>query len=240
MNRIKKRNKMKERQLHSHYEHSPFHSQTVTTYEGNEERGHPLFRKDIMLLKTLIAALLFIAVAIIYRYPSSNLDSARQMISSAMETELQFAFVTDWYEDTFGKPLAFFPSDKEKLGNDDVLQVSGDYILPVKGRIIEDYATNGTGIIVQTDAGSSAYAVEEGTILYAGIKEGYGNTVIIQHKDRSETWYGNLGAIDVKVYSMISKGEKLGVLNEEGTLFFGMKKADDDEFVDPSQVITVE
>lgn len=240
MNRIKKRNKMKERQLHSRYEHSPFQSQSVTTYEANEERGHPLFRKDIMLLKTLIAALLFISVSIIYRYPSSNLDSARQMISSAMQTELQFAFVTDWYEDTFGKPLAFFPSDKAKMDNENVLQVSGDYILPVKGKIIEDYVTNGKGIIVQTDVGGSAYAVEEGTILYAGIKEDYGNTVIIQHKDKSETWYGHLEAIDVKVYSSISKGEKLGVLNDEGTLFFGMKKADDDQFVDPSQVITVE
>ena len=240
INRIKKRNKMKERQQHSRYEHSPFQSQSVTSYEANEERGHPLFRKDIMLLKTLIAALLFIAVAIIYRYPSSNLDSTRQVISSAMETELQFAFVTDWYEDTFGKPLAFFPSDKSEIDNDGVLQVSGDYILPVKGKIIEDYVTNGTGIIVQTDADNSAYAVEEGTVIFAGLKEDYGNTVIIQHKDQSETWYGNLEAIDVKVYSLISKGEKLGGLNEKGTLFFGMKKADDDQFVDPSQVIPVE
>lgn len=191
-------------------------------------------------MKTLIAALLFIAVAIIYRYPSSSFDSARQMISSTMETELQFALVTDWYEDTFGKPLAFFPSDKPEIDNDGVLQVSGDYILPVKGKIIEDYVTNGTGIIVQTDADNSAYAVEEGTVIFAGLKEDYGNTVIIQHKDQSETWYGNLEAIDVKVYSLISKGEKLGGLNEKGTLFFGMKKADDDQFVDPSQVITVE
>ena len=44
----------------------------------------------------------------------------------------------------------------------------------------------------------------------------------------------------MKVYSLIAKGEKLGVLNEEGTLFFGMKKAEVDEFVDPSQVISVE
>ncbi len=242
INRIKKRNKMKERQLHSRYEHSPFQSQSVTSYEANEEKGHPLFRKDIMLMKTLIAALLFIVVAIIYKYPSpsSSLDSARQVISSTMETELQFALVTDWYEDTFGKPLAFFPSDKKEMDNDGVLQVSGHYILPVKGKIIEDYVTNGTGIIVQTDGDNSAYAVEEGTVIFAGIKEDYGNTVIIQHKDKSETWYGHLEVIDVKVYSLISKGDKLGGLNEKGTLFFGMKKADDDQFVDPSQVITVE
>lgn len=239
INRIKKRNKMKERQLHSRHEQSPFQSHPVTTFDADEERGHPLFRKDIMLLKTLIASLLFITVAIIYRYPSNDLESVRQVISSTMENELQFALVTDWYEDTFGKPIAFLPSDKKAV-NEDALQVSGDYILPVKGKIIEDYATNGAGIIVKTDSDDGAYAIEDGVIIYAGIKEEYGNTVIIQHKDKSETWYGNLDAIDVKVYSQISKGEQIGVLNEEGTLFFGMKKAEADQFVDPSQVISVE
>ena len=239
INRIKKRNKMKERQLHSRHEQSPFQSHSVTTFDADEERGHPLFRKDIMLLKTLIASLLFITVAIIYRYPSNDLESVRQVISSTMENELQFALVTDWYEDTFGKPIAFLPSDKKAV-NEDALQVSGDYILPVKGKIIEDYATNGAGIIVKTDSDDGAYAIEDGVIIYAGIKEEYGNTVIIQHKDKSETWYGNLDAIDVKVYSQISKGEQIGVLNEEGTLFFGMKKAEADQFVDPSQVISVE
>ncbi|MGN1386496.1 MAG: peptidoglycan DD-metalloendopeptidase family protein [Bacillus sp. (in: firmicutes)] len=229
---------MKERQLQPRHESSPFKSHSVT-FEASEEKGHPLFRKDIILLKTLIASLLFIMVAIIYRYPSSNLDTVRQTISSAMETELQFALVTDWYEDTFGKPIAFLPSEQTEV-NEDALQASGDYILPVKGEIIEDYATNGSGIIVQTNNDDSAYAIEDGVVIFAGIKEEYGNTVIVQHKDKSETWYGNLDAIDVKVYSLIAKGEKLGVLNEEGTLFFGMKKAEADEFVDPSQVISVE
>ena len=238
INRIKKRNKMKERQLQPRHESSPFNSHSVT-FEASEEKGHPLFRKDIILLKTLIASLLFITVAIIYRYPSSNLDTVRQTISSAMETELQFALVTDWYEDTFGKPIAFLPSEQTEV-NEDALQASGDYILPVKGEIIEDYPTNGSGIIVQTNNDDSAYAIEDGVVIFAGIKEEYGNTVIVQHKDKSETWYGNLDAIDVKVYSLIAKGEKLGVLNEEGTLFFGMKKAEADEFVDPSQVISVE
>ena len=122
----------------------------------------------------------------------------------------------------------------------DALRAWGEYILPVKGEIIEDYPTNGSGIIVQTNNDDSAYAIEDGVVIFAGIKEEYGNTVIVQHKDKSETWYGNLDAIDVKVYSLIAKGEKLGVLNEEGTLFFGMKKAEVDEFVDPSQVISVE
>ncbi|MBD3107842.1 M23 family metallopeptidase [Bacillus sp. AGMB 02131] len=239
INRIKKRNKMKERQLHSRHEQSPFQPHSVTTFDADEERGHPLFRKDIMLLKILIASLLFITVAIIYRYPSNDLESVRQVISSTMENELQFALVTDWYEDTFGKPIAFLPSEKKAV-NEDALQVSGDYILPVKGKIIEDYATNGAGIIVKTDSDDGAYAIEDGVIIYAGIKEEYGNTVIIQHKDKSETWYGNLDAIDVKVYSQISKGEQIGVLNEEGTLFFGMKKEEADQFVDPSQVISVE
>lgn len=229
---------MKERQLQPRHESSPFNSHSVT-FEASEEKGHPLFRKDIILLKTLIASLLFITVAIIYRYPSSNLDTVRQTISSAMETELQFALVTDWYEDTFGKPIAFLPSEQTEV-NEDALQASGDYILPVKGEIIEDYPTNGSGIIVQTNNDDSAYAIEDGVVIFAGIKEEYGNTVIVQHKDKSETWYGNLDAIDVKVYSLIAKGEKLGVLNEEGTLFFGMKKAEVDEFVDPSQVISVE
>ena len=48
INRIKKRNKMKERQLQPRHESSPFNSHSVT-FEASEEKGHPLFRKDIRL-----------------------------------------------------------------------------------------------------------------------------------------------------------------------------------------------
>jgi len=237
INRIKKRNKMKGQHLHSRHEYNPFQPPSVTTYEANEEAGHPLFRKDILLLKTLIASLLFIGTAIVYRYPSDNIDPVRNVISTTMEQEIQFALVTDWYEETFGKPIAFLPSDRKDL-NENVQQVSGAYDMPVQGKIIEDYVSNGTGIIVQTDNDKIAHAVQEGVVIFAGIKEGYGNTVIIQHPDRSESWYGNLQSIEVKDYAAVSKGAKLGGLAEDGTLFFGVKKGD--MFIDPSQVMSFE
>ncbi|MHC8522700.1 peptidoglycan DD-metalloendopeptidase family protein [Rossellomorea sp. H39__3] len=46
--------------------------------------------------------------------------------------------------------------------------------------------------------------------MFAGKKDDLGNTVVIQHADQSESWYGHLEAIDVKQYEKVEKGEPSG------------------------------
>ena len=49
-----------------------------------------------------------------------------------MEKEFQFAVVADWYEETFGKPLALFPEQSELNDSPD-----GHYAMPANGIILK-------------------------------------------------------------------------------------------------------
>ncbi|MFL6558418.1 MAG: peptidoglycan DD-metalloendopeptidase family protein [Bacillus sp. (in: firmicutes)] len=78
-----------------------------------------------------------------------------------------------------------------------------------------------------------------------GVKEGIGNTVIIQHSDKSETWYGNLADVKVKLYEYVDKRSVVGTVSTsagedktKGKYYFAIKK--DDNFIDPIQVIRFE
>lgn len=241
--RIKKRKKMKDsQQSKSKYESHSYNPSYVTTYDITEEKNHPLFRKDIFLLKVLIAAVLFIGIAVVYKYPSDRLQPVRNFVTTSFEKEMQFALVTDWYEETFGKPIVFLPSDRKKNISESE-EVSSDYDIPINGFISESFASNGEGIILETDKNVKAAAIQRGTVVFSGRKEALGNTVVIQHSDKSESWYGDLQSIYVKVYDTVEKGEKLGIVSEsqdgaKGNLFFAIKK--DGTFIDPNQVMSFE
>ncbi|OAX45762.1 peptidoglycan DD-metalloendopeptidase family protein [Paenibacillus sp. AD87] len=59
-------------------------------------------------------------------------------------------------------------------------------------------------------------ASDEGVITFAGQKSGYGNVIIINHRNGYETLYGHLNSIGVKVGQVVEKGESIGVMGNTG------------------------
>lgn len=202
---------------------------------------HPLFRKDLFMLKILGAAILFLAVAIIVDHPSTKLAKVEDTLRQAMSQEFNFMVVSDWYEDKFGKPLAFLPEQKELVQDTEQLQ---QYTLSASGKVLEEFQKNGQRIAIETGADTTVQSFNEGQITFIGEKEGFGKTVVIKHSDQSESWYGNLEEVDVKLYENIKKGTKVGNASRYegdetlGLFFFAIKKNDD--FIDPLQVIEIE
>ncbi|MGN1401322.1 MAG: peptidoglycan DD-metalloendopeptidase family protein [Bacillus sp. (in: firmicutes)] len=234
VNRIKKR-RQANRQSTRGEEDLYMPSGGVTAYVGEADNGHPLFRKNVILLKVLVAALLFMATAVLFKLPSPKLDGVRATVTAAMEKEMQFAYVSDWYEETFGKPLVFLPADQPKDGSG-----SGgfheNYAIPAGATVLETYKENGNGIIIEMGDNRQPVAIQKGIVVFAGKKDETGNTVIIQHSDKSESWYGQLESIDVSMYAAVEKGDQLGTV--EGKLFFGLKK--EEAFIDPGKVLPLE
>lgn len=210
---------------------------------GPGEGGHPLFKKEVFLFKVLASACLVLIVAIIYRSPSEKAVSVQQYVKHTMEQEFQFAAVSDWYEDQFGKPLALLPAKNADEESENEVASGSQYALPASGKILEDFGDNGQRIMIEIGKGAGVEAMNEGLVHFVGMKEGFGKTVIVQHGDKSETWYGNLDKIDVNLYEYISKGAKVGTAMDsedglKGSFYFAIKKGDD--FVDPVQVIKFE
>ncbi|SDH82972.1 M23 family metallopeptidase [Paenibacillus naphthalenovorans] len=59
-------------------------------------------------------------------------------------------------------------------------------------------------------------ASDNGKVIFAGWKSGYGNCIIIDHGNGYETLYGHLSKLGVRQDETVKKGEKIGVMGSTG------------------------
>lgn len=212
----------------------------IMSYDGTKQEKKTPLKLDYFLLKLLVAACLFLSVAIIFQNNSPAFEKARTFVSTQMTEGFEYMQVIKWYEDTLGDPLAFLPLsflDKKKTE-----LVNTDYALPASGQIVEQFQTNGQRITIETLADNTVVSLQEGLVIFAGQKEGFGRTIIVKNVDNSETWYGNLSQLDITLLSRVAKGERIGLAEKndtnKGHFYLAVKK--DGSFINPMQVISFE
>lgn len=220
------------------YGEAPFYD-----YEPGSNPKHPVFRSEFIILQVLLAVSLFLIVGILFKDSSPRLEKARTFVSETMDKEFQFATVMNWYENQFGKPVALLPeTNKEQIPN----QIDQDentqhvYAVPAAGRVLEPFSKDRQGIMVETGRDSFVESIDDGIVIDVGVKDEIGKTVVVQHSDGSETWYGNLDSINVKLYDFVKSRTQLGKVTntgdgQAGTFYFAIKEGD--SFIDPIQVI---
>ena len=64
--------------------------------------------------------------------------------------------------------------------------------------------------------GTPARTVGDGVVSFAGIQGGYGNVVIIKHRNDHETLYAHLSKINVRVGQKVSQSETIGLVGSTG------------------------
>lgn len=206
-----------------------------------KEELHPLFSWERFLFKWLAAAALVLATAILFQHPSPVFEEGRGWMEKTMEEEFPFSKAAQWYETTLGQPLPF-TADSWK-SEDESLNETTEMALPAVGRILEDFKTNGQGILVETGAAEGVKAIKEGTVIFTGVKEGLGKTVIVQHADDSESWYGHLESLAVQPYERVKAGSTLAEAkagdNTTGRQFYLAVKREG-VFIDPNKVVPFE
>ncbi len=97
---------------------------------------------------------------------------------------------------------------------------TGKFAWPVTGaKLTSSYGkrwgTQHKGI----DMASSNRAIkasDTGKVIFAGTKNGYGKTVILDHKNGYQTLYAHMSKITVSKGDVLEKGEKLGVMGSTG------------------------
>lgn len=89
----------------------------------------------------------------------------------------------------------------------------GLFIWPVRGRVIQQYGIIGgikhDGINIKARPGAPVRAAKEGRVAFCGVLQGYGNTIIIEHKDRFATVYANNKTNFVQPGQVVKKGQKI-------------------------------
>ncbi|HEY4391639.1 MAG TPA: peptidoglycan DD-metalloendopeptidase family protein [Paenibacillus sp.] len=97
---------------------------------------------------------------------------------------------------------------------------SGDFAWPVSGaRLTSSFGQRWGKTHKGVDLVSSnrtIMAADDGVISFAGQKSGYGNCIIVDHKNGYQTLYGHLSKISVKKGQVVEKGSKIGVMGNTG------------------------
>lgn len=99
--------------------------------------------------------------------------------------------------------------------------------LPHIGRLTSTFGVRGNpfshqggefhpGLDLAGTIGDPIKSTADGKVIFASIKGGYGNCVIIKHAYKYETLYGHLSEIDVKVGQNVKAGDVIGKLGSTG------------------------
>lgn len=207
-------------------------------HNGPKDTPHPLFGKERFLIKCMLAVCLFLLIGVLFKHPNEELEGARQFVRTVFERDFQFATVASWYEEQFGKPLALFPEQ-----NNEPQKQTANYAVPANATVVQTFADNGKGIILETVGGLAVEAVKQGMVVAVKNTESLGKTVVIQHPDGNESWYGQLSRVDIDLYDYVRQGAKIGEATpieggRNGTFYFALKKSG--KFINPLRVIDFE
>ncbi len=88
---------------------------------------------------------------------------------------------------------------------------------PAAGKIIARYGAHNEGVNIAGAKGSPISAAADGTIVYAGGDlKGYGNLILVRHKDGWVTAYGHTDRMLVRKGALVKRGQKIATMGDTG------------------------
>lgn len=122
------------------------------------------------------------------------------------------------------------------------------FLTPVSGRVISTFGPkkdglHNDGINIKAPRGAGVRAAEHGTVVYAGNEiEGYGNLILLRHKDGYVTAYAHLDKVLAKKGEQVKRGQAIGTVGSTGhvdapQLHFEIRKGK--KAVNPSGMIKI-
>ena len=100
------------------------------------------------------------------------------------------------------------------------------YIWPIQGKITSEYGWRihpvyqrrefHTGIDIAAPIGCPVYAAADGLVIFSGYLGGYGNLIILKHRDNSRTYYGHNIELLVNKDEIIKKGKVIALSGSTG------------------------
>lgn len=72
------------------------------------------------------------------------------------------------------------------------------------------------GVDYAAATGTPVRVVGDGTVKFAGVQRGFGNVVIVQHRNQHETVYGHLSKISVRTGQSVTQGQNIGQVGATG------------------------
>ena len=72
------------------------------------------------------------------------------------------------------------------------------------------------GVDISGDLGDPIRAIDAGVVVMAEMRNGYGNTIVIDHGEKVASVYAHLSRFEVEVGDVVSRGELIGRIGSTG------------------------
>ena len=96
-------------------------------------------------------------------------------------------------------------------------QAGKKFAWPVSGKVVTPFGSGNDGINIAGKLGTPIKAAEDGSVAYAGNElKGYGNLILVKHKDGWITAYAHNRKLLVKKGDVIKKGQKIAEMGDTG------------------------
>lgn len=124
--------------------------------------------------------------------------------------------------------LVFFENERPLIVNKEIQKIyaykmtfsdpvtTGFYTSMFGDRVFGDEIEFHTGVDIATKTGTPIRSVRKGIVFSSGWREGYGNTVIVQHDDGYSTFYAHCSKIFVKEGQWVDQNEIIAAVGSTG------------------------
>lgn len=133
------------------------------------------------------------------------------------------------------------PASDNDSSDNKTLSSSSQWVQPTKGEIVKNFSPSTKGIDYSGEYGQPIVAANGGKIVYSGDGlKGYGNLIIIKHKDNFLTAYAHNKVNLVKVGQVVKAGQKIATMgkyqDKKPLLHFELRQ--NGKPIDPLSIIT--
>lgn len=216
------------------------------TYDDSERPEQGWWGRFLRSLrwKAIAALLAFGAIYGMFQYEADWSLRGQQFVKQALTDEFDFAAASVWYKQAFAGAPSFIPMFRDTsegaLGvNGEV--ASGTVVVPIQdASLIRTFAELLNGIELAGASEAPVSAAETGRVIVVTEDK---ESVIIQHANHRVTVYAKLGDASVSVNDWVEAGETIGKLkkaNESGQSLLHFAVKQNDRYVDPLEVITLD
>ena len=145
-------------------------------------------------------------------------DSGEKTVGAKrLQSEIKGSVAQDRKQEAARRKAVKNPAAFRGKANVPKAQTKRKFSWPVSGKIVSAFGNGNDGINIAGKAGTAVKAAEDGTVAYAGNQlKGYGNLILIKHKDGWITAYAHNQKLVVKKGSVVKKGQKIAEMGSTG------------------------
>ena len=111
----------------------------------------------------------------------------------------------------------------KSVSNDIPISENTKIGIPIMGKVISKFGLrNGRphkGIDIAAPLGSPIKAVLDGKVVFSGIQRGYGNVIVLEHKNSIMTVYAHNESNLVRLGDQVKKGQPIATLGQSGNAY---------------------